>query len=671
VDWAGFDKDYPRRKVTLPTYPFQRQRYWVDVKTDPSAPNDAEELAQCLYEVAWRPIEPTPTEGAAPAGICLVLADAGGIGADFVGALERRGQICRLCPAASVDWKTPAAVTDLLLHANGVAGHLAQVVYLGSLDEGSDAADSATAERLTTAVLHLAQALARRPLPARLWVVTRGGQAVLPGDMVSPAQTALWGLGKVIGLEHPQIWGGLVDVPVAAAPVAAVLERVLGATDSEDQVAVRDGLRHVARLRRAPLDAPLKPQRLTAAGTYLITGGLGALGLLTAGRLVERGARHLVLLGRTGLPARDERLESTLDEVTRARIQAVEKLETHGAVVHVVAVDVADRAALAEALQSLERLPPLRGVYHAAGTLDDGVLLNQSPERSAKVFAAKVRGAQHLDELTRRMPLEHFVLFSSTASVLGSAGQAAYAAANAFLDGLAHRRRAQGLPGLSINWGPWAEVGMAAQADRGNGQRWTKTGAEPLPVRLALMALEELTESGRVQGTVLRADWRKAGRGQQRSWPLLSELVEADAKMRAGLPERLEEAPIGQRAEVLAAHVCATVAGVMGLQAGSLPKQVGFFELGMDSLMALDLRNRLQADLGGPVLSSTLIFDHPTLEALTGHLAGKLQCLSEAVTPTDPSLADRSAPFEQLSDNDILSLLDRKVARFLGKESNS
>jgi acyl transferase domain-containing protein/acyl carrier protein len=465
-------------------------------------------------------------------------------------------------------------------------------------------------------VLHLAQALASRPTAVPLRLVTQGAQVVLASDVARPAQAALWGLGKSIALEHPGLAGGLFDLPHSAdSGSTESLRAALTVRDGELEMALRDCQRYVPRLRRIAHEAAAR-LHLNSAGTYLITGGLGALGLQTAQRLVERGARHLVLVGRRGLPA-----EATdLDEATRHRLTAVAALKEQGATVHVLAVDVSDREALAEALRVLDDMPPLRGVFHTAGTLDDGVLLNQSRERLAQVFAAKVKGAQHLDELTGSQPLEHFVLFSSVAAVLGSAGQAPYAAANAFLDGLAQRRRSQGLPGLSINWGPWAEAGMAAETLRRDGRRWSV--AELLSARTALAALEALAGDSRAQALVLRADWEQAVRTAGQSLPLLAELGIGAAAVDGDLPTRLAQAPPGQRRALLAEQVRTVVGGVLGLAPEAVPAETGFFDLGLDSLMAVELRNRLQRQVGAAVmLSATLLLDQPTLARLTGHLA--------------------------------------------------
>jgi len=301
-------------------------------------------------------------------------------------------------------------------------------------------------------VLALSQTLAAQPQPPRVWLVTQRAQQ-LPGDSGPPAlpQTALWGFGRVLAQEHPELWGGLVDLDAGAvATQAAVLATLLRVRDGEDQLAVRADTRYAARLVRCrPL--PEQPALLVrAAGSYLISGGLGGLGLTFAQWLVRRGARHLVLLGR--------------QRPTAEQQAQVAQLVQAGAEVLVLPVDVAEAAQVAQVLARVRgEWPPLRGVIHAAGVLADRTLRELDEAELRAVMLPKVSGAWQLHVQTQADELDFFVLCSSVTALLGTPGQANYAAANAFLDGLAHARRVQGLAGLSVNWGPWAEVGMVAR----------------------------------------------------------------------------------------------------------------------------------------------------------------------------------------------------------------
>ena len=267
-------------------------------------------------------------------------------------------------------------------------------------------------------------------------------------DGVAVAQSPVWGLGRGLRLEHPELWGGLIDLdPELAAEEGArrLVEELLG-SDGEDQLALRGGERHVARLVRSQRGrgAPLK---LRADATYLLTGGLGGLGLEVCRWMVGRGVRHLALMSREASAPARERLR---------------ELEAAGAQIAVFQGDVSREGDVRRILAEMGRtMPPLRGVIHLAGIGDDCALVDMDWPRFAKVLAPKVAGGWNLHALTLQEPLDFFVLFSSQAGLMGSTSQGSYSAANTFLDALAHHRRALGLPGLSIVWGPWTDVGIA------------------------------------------------------------------------------------------------------------------------------------------------------------------------------------------------------------------
>lgn len=363
----------------------------------------------------------------------------------------------------------------------------------------------------------------------------------------------------------------------------------------------------------APLD-PTSAVRPDAC--YLITGGMGGLGLSVARWLVERGAHHLVLVGRR--------------EPSAAARAAVTKLEESGARVRVLLADVGCRDDVARVLKSIDaESPPLAGIVHAAGALDDGILVQQTWQRFEAVLAAKLGGAWNLHNLTEGRPLDFFVLFSSAAVLVGSPGQCNYAAANAALDGLAHWRRARGLPALSIDWGPWGEVGMAASLSDEHRRRQAEQGFRSLSPDEGLRALEAALASGSAQIAVLPVDWDSFARGFAPATPpsLLRELVSVPkSDMRASGPNALSVAdrlaaipPSLRRAAVLryVRDQCAHVLGVAN--ADALPVGRPLSERGLDSLMAVDLRNMLGRALG-LTLPTTLLFDYPTPDALTDFL---------------------------------------------------
>jgi NADPH:quinone reductase-like Zn-dependent oxidoreductase/acyl carrier protein len=379
-------------------------------------------------------------------------------------------------------------------------------------------------------------------------------------------------------------------------------------------------------------DSPAEAPRVRADASYLITGGLGGLGLKVAEWLADRGARHLVLMGRRGPSAAAE-------PVLRA-------MEEAGVTVVVAQGDVAKAADVRRVLDEIARdLPPLRGVVHSAGVLDDGILIQQTWPRFEHVMAPKVDGAWNLHRLTHNLQLDFFVLFSTGSSLLGAPGQSNYAAANAFLDGLAHSRAAEGLAALSINWGAWAEVGMAAGLGERDHRRWTVQGMREIQPEEGVQALEQVLHLTRPQVAVLPIDWSRLG-GQMKAGsvpPLLRELTraaaggvaaKATAATSPSLLPQLEAAAPEARLELLRRHVQEQIVKVLALDpAQPLDPLRGLSEMGMDSLTAVELANRLRATLGKP-LPTTLAFEYPTLTVLVDYLATEVLALVPATNGT-------------------------------------
>ena len=450
--------------------------------------------------------------------------------------------------------------------------------------------------------------------PPRLWLVTRGAQAAgedsLPVDVV---QAPLWGLGRVIAQEHPTFWGGLVDLEPKSSPgdgAAHQLWEEISTPDGENQLAFRSGQRLVARLaRRRQSSVRETPLRWRSDGSYLITGGLGDLGLMVARWMVAQGARRLILLGRTKLPPRSSWSSLEAGSHLARQIAAIRELEESGASVHLVSADVADEKqmrAFVEQFQA-EGWPPIRGVVHAAGVLHDGLLLQLDAAAMSKVLRPKMVGGWLLHRLLRDAPLDFFVVFSSAGSLIGQPGQGNYAAANAFLDALAHHRRAQGLPALSINWGAWAELGFAeTEGGRSLTRRLALLGIRSMPPKRALEVMDRLLREDATQVVALPVNWSKyhefypAGTEP----PLLSDLANEEAagpsqtvhpgEKRSAI---LDAAP-AERAQLLQSYVTEQVARVLGLSPSQLDIQQPLTNLGLDSLMAVELKNRISADLG-------------------------------------------------------------------------
>ncbi|SCL23245.1 Acyl transferase domain-containing protein [Micromonospora pallida] len=666
LDWKAITDGLPSRAVDLPTYPFQRQRYWIDTSRLPQMRGSDD--SDWLYQMDWQPQELPTEQGESGSDRWLIFADAGGVAESVAAALRARGDRCELvypgdAYAALGDdaWQVAPGQPDHFRQLLRDTGVITGVVHLWSLDHADAVPEDLTVahERSCASLLHLVQAVAPLDLAVspRIWVVTSGAQAVA-GKLTpaAPYQVPVWGLGNVIGLEHPSLWGGLIDLDPATDDPATAVVASLRSSGGENQIAWRDGRSHVARVVRAESARSDNRLEINADGTHLVTGGLGALGLLVARWLVERGARHVVLVGRRG-PS--EAAEETLASLTG-----------QGAHVRVLRGDVgrADdvRAVLAEIETSM---PPLRSVFHAAGVLDDGVLHQQSWDRFERVLAPKVTGAWHLHQITRDLPLDHFVLFSSIASLLGAPGQGNYAAANAFLDALAHHRHASGLPALSVNWGAWGDSGMAAALTDRDQQRWTARGIGIIPPERGIRLLERIMARSVPQVGVVPVDWTRYAEqyplGANR--PLLAELVRrqpaADPSPTApaegpGLRERYAAMRDAKRRTALTDHVTGELARILMLDEASLDPQKGLFDLGLDSLMALEFKNRVQATFDHE-MPTTLLFNYPTVDAVVGYLDtvlfGQRQPEPESPPPTDSgddleALLDN---LEQLSDDEI------------------
>ncbi|MFM8331205.1 MAG: SDR family NAD(P)-dependent oxidoreductase [Candidatus Methylumidiphilus sp.] len=409
--------------------------------------------------------------------------------------------------------------------------------------------------------------------------------------------------------------------------------------------------RHTGKIVLALQDPPAAP-RFRQDASYLITGGLGGLGLLVAGWMAEHGAGRLVLAGR--------------NPPTPEASQAIAAMCAAGAEVAVLQTDIADAGQAAALLaDSATAAQPLRGLIHAAGVLDDGVLTEQTAERYAKVLAPKLDGAWHLHQGTRGLPLDFFLLFSSASSLLGSAGQSNHVAANAFLDALAQHRRALGLPGLSIHWGAWSDIGYAARVNAEGALRALGLGSITPAQGLAL--LERVLSWDEAEVGVVPIDWpvylRKVPPSAYYA-AFQAELASAAAGDAADTPEhegildRLAEAEPDERAHLLARHVAGVVADVLGFKnPAAVSRKQGFFTLGLDSLTAMELRNRLQKTLAMP-LPSTLAFDFPNVAALANFLAGELALPDSTAAPVEAAIAAERAEIEQLSEEEAeLSLL--------------
>ncbi len=492
-----------------------------------------------------------------------------------------------------------------IVHCWGLNTVTTELLTANSLDTATELGCAST--------LHLLQALTKTPQqqPPRLWLVTQKTIPVPQGDsaLSGLAQSSLWGMGKVIALEHPEFNCVCVDLPGEGidTDVSALLTEI-SQPPTEKQVAFRQGQRWVPRLKRH-VPSLSQPVQLNRNSTYLITGGLGGLGLVIAQWLVQQGVKHLVLVGRTG--------------ATASAKQTLEQLEKAGAQVIVKQADVSQREEIAAVITEIDAsLPPLRGIIHAVGVLDDGMIEHLSWERFHRVLEPKITGAWHLHQLTQHQPLDHFVLFSSAAALLGNSGQSNHVAANTSLDALAYHRRTMGLPGLSINWGPWAEVGAAAHPQ--NSQQWEMKGMTKFTPSQGLQVWEEVLNRDLTQIGAVAIDWSKFL--SQGATPFFAQVmpVQEQVESKSGdFLQQLQQVSPQKQRSLLVDYICKQITSVLGLNATAIDVNQGFFDMGMDSLTSIEFRNRLQTNLQC-TLPSTLAFKYPTVETLVTYLMEEL-----------------------------------------------
>jgi short-subunit dehydrogenase len=442
----------------------------------------------------------------------------------------------------------------------------------------------------------------------------------------------------------------LIDTDGSEASAAA-LEAALGT--EEPQLAIREGRVLAARLERVGASQKENAQPPAPNTTTLITGATGTLGTLLARHLVQaHGARNLLLASRSG------------EEAPGAR-ELVAELEELGASAELVACDIADRAQAEELIASVPAERPLKSVIHAAGVLDDGIIESLTPERLQTVLEPKARGAWNLHELTRELELSRFVLFSSVAATLGGPGQANYAAANAFLDALAYRRQAEGLPASAIAWGLWAsESAMTGHLGEADLARMRRGGMTPISDAQGLELFDAAIASGEPLAVATPVDTAalrsQAGAGEL---PVLfRNLVRSPARRSAAgtsLAQRLAAAPEAERQALVLELVRSEAATVLG-HAGPAAVEPGraFKELGFDSLAAVELRNRLKR-ITGLRLPSTLVFDHPSAVAVAGFLLAQISADGVANAPAVDEFARLEALFESAPDGARMEMLTR------------
>ncbi|WFB09504.1 type I polyketide synthase [Streptomyces sp. LX-29] len=676
VDWDAVYGGVGARRVELPTYAFQTERFWPEAaparaagaaQADPVDTRfwetvereDWQALAQELavdgdqplsavlpalsswrrqareqsavdgwrYRVTWKALP----EGAAArlSGTWLLVApDTEDERATAVAAAlgERGADVRRITvDATATNREALEALVRAELAGDDAACH--GVLSLLPLDErplpGHAALPAGAAAQLA-----LIQALGDAQLAAPLWCATSGAVSTGRSDRLeSPEQALVWGLGRVAALEHLERWGGLIDLPALPESLderaLGRLAGVLAGDGDEGQVAIRATGVFGPRLVRAGLADTPAVRDWRPAGTTLVTGGTGALGAQVARWLARNGAEHLLLASRRGADA-------------PGAAELREELTALGAEVTLAACDVADREALAALLAEIPAERPLTAVVHTAAVIEDGVIEGLTPDQMDRVLRLKVDATRHLHELTRDLELSAFVLFSHFSAVFGAPGQGNQAPGNAYLHAFAERRRAEGLPATTLSWGPW---GDGTTVDGAVGDRMRRHGINEMAPEPAVAALRHALDRDETALTVIDMDWRRFTLAftADRPRPLLHELPEArqvieEARAEAAeagaagpaLAQQLAGLPETERERVLLDLVRSAVAAVLGhADASTIEAGRAFKELGFDSLTAVELRNRLGA-ASGLKLPAALIFDHPTPAAVAAYLRAEV-----------------------------------------------
>ncbi|SED12852.1 SDR family NAD(P)-dependent oxidoreductase [Streptomyces melanosporofaciens] len=677
IDWTSWYPATPTpRTIDLPTYAFQHQHYWlappapradahanghdpaearlweaieeldVDALTStlqlekdspgvdallPALPvlstwrrrhRERSTIDSWRYRVAWRQL-PDPATAPTLSGTWLLLVPSGleehpAVHA-AVQALDAHGAAHELRSVDGADARRDglAPLVSHLPDGSTPEG----ILSLLALDQTPHPDHPAVPMGLA-ATAALVQALSQTAPVAPLWCVTQGAVAAVATDpLPHPHQAQIWGMGRVAALEHPHLWGGLLDLPaVVDGRTPARIAAVLMPGQPEDQVAIRSTAL-ARRLERAACP-DTAPTTWRPTGTTLITGGTGGLGAHVARWLAHHGAPHLHLISRSGPDA-------------PGATQLTQELTTLGTTVTITACDVTDRTALHHLLDTIPAEHPLTAVIHAAGIAENTPLTELDLPGMEAVLRPKALAAALLHELTEDLDLSAFVLFSSGAAAWGGSRQPSYAAANAYLDALAEHRRARGLPATSLAWAPWSDAGMAA--DEAVVEYYRRRGMRPLDTDLAIASLQHSLDHDDTTITIADIDWERfpAGFTAQRPSPLLSDLAAAaspgvdaapdDAAAVSGsLQRQLATGTPTQQHQLLLHHIQTHAAAILGHPAiDAVPPAQPFQELGFDSLTAVEFGHRLSAATGLD-LPPTLVFDHPTPKELADFLRERL-----------------------------------------------
>ncbi len=614
-----------------------------------------------LYRQIWKTAPAARETTTPPVGGWLVVSDDDALGRAVQTRLGSGGEVCLLAtPGASVerigeqrysaDLGDPDQVRRLIEAVAQVATTCRGLVVLRTAPTTEETMTSDLARALVTGLASLQSLVGSTDSRAgRLWIATRAAQRVggespeaLLGGL---AGSALWGLGRVLAEEQPDRWGGLIDLdPTASTEMTAqaLAHELRQGASAGSEVAYRGDERFVARLIEDSGEPGGRPYVWRADASYLLTGGLGGVGLEVARDMIARGARRLVILGRTSIPSREAWVDVPTGRAADI-VAGIRELESLGASIHYASVDVADERALKAFLDRFasEAWPPIRGVVHAAAAFDNDLLTRLDAARLRAAVSAKAEGAWALHQGLGS--LDFFVTFSSIAALLPLAGQGAYAAANAYLDALARYRRSLDRPGVSIGWGIWQDRGRLQQSETGQRgvAQLVERGVQAFAPEQGIDALRRLLTDSEGYAVAAAVDWTRMPSTQRDG--LLEALgatgdVTPDAS-NMSLADHLHAAPVEQRRTRLEQHVIEILSRVLRLAPDRIESTSPLGSFGMESLNAVEFRNRLESSLG-LTLSATLVWNYPTVADLVDHLADKLGLNLTTTAVKDPPHAD-------------------------------
>jgi|CZKZ01.1.fsa_nt_gi acyl transferase domain-containing protein/acyl carrier protein len=661
-----------------------------------------------LYQLQWERTAAQPDSASAQSAATpsstsaswIVFAGADDAGKAISDSLRQRDQVrATVAPGQAYSAQgnhftvNPRSAQDFeraIREASG--GSPSEIAFLWGMDGTTFSADGGAVQAVTEVCLSLSRLVegaAAAKTGARIWLVTQGAQAIgNTGRPLACAQSALWGLGRAAALEESALWGGLIDLDPEKKPEeqAAWILASAACADGEDQVAIRDGVRLAARLTRLSPKAAGRVD-IGLEGSYLVTGGLGAVGVKVARWLVERGARHVVLVGRRGLPNRSLWADIDLASANGRSVAAVNALEAMGARIEIVAADLADRSSVENMFASFGReWPELRGLVHAAVAAPEERGVRELDQKAlSEMLSVKVDGTRNLLDFAAGQPVEFIVFFSSMAALLGLRGGGHYAAASEYLDALAHNCRRSGLPVTTIDWGAWDEM----RSSSGEIRRLARTenaSVYPLDPPKALATMESVVAAGLPQAAIAAIHWEnlRSLHESERPRPLIQGLTSAakGAPASAGnagagdLRARLSAASESERLGILEAFVRSAVARVLGVRnPESIDARKGLFEMGLDSLMSIDLKTRL-ANGAGHSLPSTLAFNYPSIAALTGFLAQDMfpaAVEEHAIAEPEPSIQTdpdaNGVAVGEMSEDELAERLRKRLAQLAGVKS--